>query len=63
MQPDQIAGLIRHLATFFGGYLTAKLAIPPEYMESIVGGMAALGALVWSVISKKPISPSEPPKP
>jgi hypothetical protein len=63
MAPEQIASLIRHLATFLGGYLTAKFAVPAEYMEAIVGGLAAIGAVVWGIISKKPLPPPQPPTP
>jgi hypothetical protein len=62
MNPDQIAGVVRHLATLFGGFLIAKLNIPAEYIESIVGGLAALAAVVWSITSKRPL-PAPAPKP
>ena len=59
MNPEQIASIIRHLATFFGGMLVTKWAIPPEYVEAIVGGLPAVGALASSMITKKP--PTIPP--
>jgi hypothetical protein len=60
MNPDQIAGVVRHLATLFGGFLIAKLQLPAEYIESVVGGLAALAAIVWSIVAKKPLPPPAP---
>lgn len=63
MTPEQIAGLIRHLGTFFGGYVIAKWGIQPEYFDSILGGLATLGALVWSILAKREAASLPPPAP
>lgn len=59
MTAERIASLIRHLATFFGGTMMTKWAIPPEYLEAVIGGVAALAAVAWGIVSKTPIPPPD----
>lgn len=53
MSSEQIQSLIRHMATIFGGYLLAKVpGLTPELFEAIIGGVAAVAAVAWGVVSK-----------
>lgn len=67
MSQDQFQGVLRHLLTFLGGFLTAKLVkwgVSPELLEAVIGALVTLGGIAWSVANKKPAVPvgSSPPE-
>jgi len=53
MNWEMIAGLVRHVLTFGGGYLVAKGLVDEQTMTAGVAGVLSLGALVWSIIQKR----------
>jgi len=53
MNSAQIAGIIRHLLTTFGGVLVTKGVTDEATLSAIVGGIVAAFGLVWSYISKR----------
>ena len=63
MNPEQIQSLIRSVATFFGGYLTAKWALPPDVVEAIIGGLAAIAAAAWGIATKRQFNSMTPDTP
>lgn len=53
MKKEQVLGIIRHTLTFVGGILVAKGLIEEAMVQEIIGGVASLVGLIWSVVSKK----------
>lgn len=51
---NAIIGLIRHVLTFGGGYFVATGQIDEVDVQEIVGALATLVGVVWSVINKHP---------
>lgn len=53
MKPETIKAIIRHALGFAGGYLAAKgIELDGAQIEAISGGLAAIVAVAWSLISK-----------
>lgn len=52
MNPE-LAGLIRHALTMIGAVLVTKGYTDATAMEAIVGGVAALVGLAWSMWAKR----------
>lgn len=52
MNPE-LAGLIRHALTMFGALLVGKGYSDPTSMEAIVGGLAAVLGVAWSLYAKR----------
>lgn len=50
---DKVAGLIRHVLTFLGGYLVTKGIIDEGTLQEVIGAIITLSGFVWSFISKK----------
>jgi hypothetical protein len=51
MSWDQIAGLLRNLLTFVGGYVVARGWINAEQLSTIVGALVGLAGVGWSIKS------------
>lgn len=50
MKWDTIAGILRALIAFGGGYLVSKGTIDASQLAEISGAIIALGAVAWSVL-------------
>ncbi len=50
---DQIIGLARHLLTTAGGILVAKGVIDETSMLAVVGSLATIVGVAWSVYAKR----------
>lgn len=49
-----LAAIVRHLLTAAGGYLVAKgIELDSASIEAISGGVAAVGAILWSLYEKR----------
>jgi hypothetical protein len=59
MNQDQVTGIIRHLGTLLGGVLLARGNFDAATIQSVVGAIATIGGLAWSVMSKLP-APTPP---
>jgi hypothetical protein len=46
---DQIAGLLRQLLPFFGGFAVARGWLTTEQMTAAVGALITLGGIGWSI--------------
>ena len=53
MNKEQLFGIIRTVAAFGFGYLSAKGTIDCATAEALAGAVATIGVAVWSVVSKK----------
>jgi hypothetical protein len=55
MNWEMLAALIRHLATFGGGYVVANSGgtITDVDVQSITGAVIAIGGIIWSIIQKR----------
>lgn len=49
---EMVAGLIRHLLTFGGGYLVTKGYFDDATMQSVVGAAMTLIGAAWSIWAK-----------
>ena len=48
---EQVAGLIRHLLTFFGGWITANGWLDEATTQAVVGAVMTLIGVVWSWVA------------
>lgn len=48
-----IQGLLRHILTFGGGWLTAEGIADPEAAKELTGGIIAVAGAIWSIVDKK----------
>lgn len=53
MSSVTVAALVRHLLTAIAGGLAVKYNIDGSTVEGIVGGLAALTGVVWSLQEKR----------
>lgn len=53
MNATIVAAIVRHLLTAVGGGLAVKYGVDGVELEAIVGGVAALAGVVWSVWDKR----------
>ena len=53
MNKEQLFGIIRTVAAFGFGYLSAKGTIDGATAEALAGAVATIAVAVWSVTSKK----------
>jgi hypothetical protein len=49
---DQIAGVVRHVLTSFGGALVAGGYLTSEEWTAVAGALAVLIGIVWSILVK-----------
>ena len=56
MNQDQIAGLVRHLLTTVGGILVAKGVVDETSMVTVVGSLATIIGVAWSIYTKRRVS-------
>jgi hypothetical protein len=52
MNWETIAGIIRHILTFGGGYAVARGWADEATMQTVVAGAVALGGVIWSAAAK-----------
>ena len=50
---DRVLGVVRHILTAGGGYLTAKGYVDADGIEQLVGAIITIAGTVWSILSKK----------
>lgn len=53
MDAAVVSALARHLLTAVGGAYAAKYDVDGESFEALVGGLAALVGILWSVYDKR----------
>lgn len=53
MSKEQVAGLVRHLVTFGGGFLIAKGWVDESLVAEAATVVASLVAVMWSIVSKE----------
>jgi hypothetical protein len=53
MNWDVVGGLTRHLLTFGGGFLVTNGTITDGDLQAVVGGVIAIGGVLWSVFTKR----------
>jgi hypothetical protein len=53
MNWEMVAGLLRHLLTFGGGYVVAKGWFDEATMNSVVAALITIVGAGWSVIAKR----------
>ena len=53
MSKEAILGIIRHVATFMGGFLAERGLASGEELQTGVGAVVTLIGLVWSVLNKR----------
>ena len=58
IQPTELAGAVRHLLTFAGGFLVAKfgLDMSAEDIAAMAGAVVTVGGVIWSVVAKRKIA-------
>ena len=50
---EQVAGLLRHLLTFGGGWMVANGWVDEQTMLEVVGAVLTIVGVVWSFMAKK----------
>lgn len=60
MTKEQLLGVVRHGLTFLGGLLVTKGLLDEGMLQEVLGAVMTLVGAVWSVTSKKVVTP-EPP--
>ena len=50
---EVLAGLLRHLLTFGGGFLVTKGIFDEATLQTVIGAIITLGGAVWSVVQKQ----------
>ena len=53
MNWETIAGVIRHVLTFGGGYVVAKGWADDATVQQGIAGIVAIGTVIWSAAAKK----------
>ena len=48
MNKEKLAGVLRHVLTFGGGYAVAQGWISEENLPQVVGSLVTLAGLAWS---------------
>ena len=52
MDKNQILGIIRHILTFFSGFIVARGYISEEIALEVVGALMTLAGMAWSIKEK-----------
>lgn len=52
----QIAGILRAILTFAGGYLVARGWITADMLPEVIAAVLTIGAVVWSLVTHSPSS-------
>ena len=53
MNKEKIAGVIRHVMTFGGGYAVSKGWIDESMVPELIGAVIAVFGVIWSFAAKK----------
>ena len=53
MNWEMVAGLLRHLLTFGGGFAVAKGWFDEATMTALVGAFVTIGGAIWSMVAKR----------
>jgi hypothetical protein len=53
---ETILGVVRHILTAGGGFLTANGLATADEVNLIVGGLIAAFGLVWSILQKRKLA-------
>jgi hypothetical protein len=53
MNKDTVLGIVRHVLTFGGGFLITKGVADAGEVTELVGALAAVIGVVWSILSKR----------
>lgn len=56
MNWEQIAGILRHILTFGGGFLVARGIIDASVLPELIAAVITISGLIWSFIRKTPAS-------
>jgi len=53
MNKETVLGIVRHVLTFGGGFLVTKGVADAGEVTELVGALAAVIGVVWSILSKR----------
>jgi hypothetical protein len=53
MNSEVLGGIVRHILTALGGILVTKGYVEAGQVELIVGAVATLAGVAWSIFAKK----------
>lgn len=53
MIKEKVLGIVRHVLTYGGGFLTAQGVASQGELETIIAGVIAIVGAVWSWLSKE----------
>lgn len=53
MKNNPFLGVLRHLLTFGGGYLTSNGVVSASELEAGIGALITLGGIAWSIYEKR----------
>jgi hypothetical protein len=53
MNKETVLGIVRHVLTFGGGFLITKGVADAGEVTELVGALAAVIGVVWSILSKR----------
>lgn len=53
MKNHPFLGVLRHLLTFGGGYLTSNGVVSASELEAGIGALITLGGIAWSIHEKR----------
>jgi len=53
MNKETVLGIVRHVLTFGGGFLITKEVADAGEVTELVGALAAVIGVVWSILSKR----------
>ena len=58
MNREMILGIVRHAMTVAGGFLVAKGYVEAGMVEQVAGAVVTVVGVVWSILAKKPATPT-----
>ena len=53
MKNNPFLGVVRHILTFGGGYLTSNGVVSASELEAGIGAIITLGGIAWSIYEKR----------